>query len=52
MATVKMAFPLVLIALDAMAGMVFAWCRDYVSCGYWICAAGISSFALLKQIGF
>ena len=45
-------FPAILITLDVLAGMTFAWHRDYVSCGYWLCAAGISAFALLKQLGW
>lgn len=49
---IKAIFPLILITLDVLASAVFAWHRDYTSCGYWFCAAAISAFALLKQLGF
>lgn len=49
--SVKVVFPVVLIFLDVCAGGVFAWHNDYLSCGYWLCAAGISAFALAKQMG-
>lgn len=50
--SIKVVFPLILIALDVCASGVFAWYRDYSACGYWACAAGISAFALMKQIGW
>lgn len=50
--SIKIIFPLLLIALDVAAGLVYAWFNDYTACGYWICAAGISTFALLNQMGY
>ena len=52
MINIKMLFPLLLIALDLCAALVYAWYHEYSSCGYWTCAAGISAFALLNQMGY
>lgn len=49
---IRVIFPLLLIALDLCAALVYALFRDYTSCGYWACAAGISTFALLNQMGY
>ena len=50
--SIKIIFPLLLIALDLCAALVYGCYKDYVSCGYWTCAAGISAFALLNQMGY
>jgi hypothetical protein len=49
---IRVIFPLLLIALDLCAAAVYGWYKDYCSCGYWTCAAGISTFALLNQMGY
>lgn len=50
--SIKVVVPIVLIALDACASCMFAWYRDYSSCGFWACMAGLGAFALFKQIGW
>ena len=49
---IRTIFPIILIALDLCAAAVYAWYNEYTSCGYWVCAAGISTFALLNQMGY
>lgn len=49
---IRVIFPLALIVLDLCAALVYAWYKDYCSCGYWTCAAGISTFVLLNQMGY
>jgi hypothetical protein len=49
---IRVIFPLLLIALDLCAAAVYGWYKDYTACGYWTCAAGISTFALMNQMGY
>jgi hypothetical protein len=41
-------FPVALIVLDIAAAAVYMSKRDYYMCGYWICAAGITSCATFR----
>jgi hypothetical protein len=40
-------FPKILIVLDVLAALMFAYKGEYVRCGYWLSAASINYFALV-----